>query len=1408
MKKHPKSIVFMQVIQVVVIQFILVTASFGQSPHVSGFKVSFDKKIEPSTSVSQSFKNFEDLSPSNNGAVSIPISLYKINSISGGDVPININYNATGIKVNQKSTDVGLGWNLNAGGSVQREVRGYPDDLYGISVNTQSQKSELGPPDPYGEDFRFFSAVGYDYSHVYRDYSTSSLGERELLKLTGMGYVDTKPDVFTLSLPNKSVRFVIKNGEAVPLEDTDLEISIYREGTYTEVFWEISSDLILPTSYLRSGDVFSAPGKGSFKYTTIPEGTVWYKFIAGPDPEDPYDQGIWEIDHTIVSSTPMTFPGKIKMFVVRDVDGTVYTLGNAQEAISDARTTRGSWTQSVGAWQLSYPSSSYHGTHRNNDPYKYSSAWDLSYICYPNSNETITFEYDQYYEINASPSQSLSRSFQKDGSTINYDVAQLINTFSYQIIKYNRVKKIKWNNGYLDFNYNNTDRGDISNILPYYKIGMDMNLRKEFDENGNTFSSYGTVVINGYSYAFCNESHNLRSNYPRRTSSNPIKGYFQTNQPVGYSRVSEAIQFGILQLIDPAIPFKRNALQEIVVRDNSSKQIKKVAFTQSYFGNATGSFDEKRLKLDKIEVFGTTSSIPKATSFEYNQPNDMPSTLSLEQDYWGYFNDNGALNLLPNLYYYSTRDVANPYNGQVSIFQYPYSFDATTISGHIPSSNQNFYVKVPRSGSDHGGHSYQGYDRAADASSMQIGVLNKVTYPTSGSRIFTYEPNEFKDYSNNTIIGGGLRIKKVENFEGTSNMPQLVTNYNYFNGKLIELPVFGYVNNIKLTDLGLTEWKEVLSVLYGGDQGYKNEAFLTISSHPLNQFNNQTIGYDKIESVTNKGKVATTYLNPISYLDYSESNHANITNTANYLFELPTFQSLGGQSSLFPIKGLNPTSPLPNYDWKIGLPLKTEIFKKNGNLAESVEIFYELKNIQKHEAISCAVTASHTAQTYDVMVSVPSSYKGATSSELSYWVVKTQERKKSYDGGGLYVLSNVYSEYNSSNHHNITKQTGTESNGNIVRSYFKYPQDYANREIINASLYPDITPLGQLDKLNIVGSPIETILTKTVNGVENVYDVKLMEYDYTLMGPNHGASLPLYDTDCTGELKVYPSKVLRYIGGLKTYAAYTESSISTSGTFDYTSADFETIALVENVNTFGKPEKVSKPLENTIIEQEYEYISRTHMLDRELNLQPFPINQQNDFTEKSQALLSSYGSDNIFASTSFEGDNMEKFTYSPASVKNKMSMSFGSLGFSGEKFYQLGLNRISYIGSTSTKTGYLTFRSTSSSPSDFNIGGASVISHQVSSNSFYNYYLHTVMLSGVSSFTIDGLSSISIDDLRLFTEDTYMVTTTSLPLVGITTKSDLNNERQMFEYDEHSRLNILRDNDGNIIETFKYNFKK
>lgn len=109
------------------------------------------------------------------GIPSISLPLYTLESTELS-VPVAINYQATGVKLHQYASVVGINWNLQAGGSITRVVRGRPDESdsgyiganrTGLNINggnevdpTRSDRISSGEWD--GEPDLFFITTPYE----------------------------------------------------------------------------------------------------------------------------------------------------------------------------------------------------------------------------------------------------------------------------------------------------------------------------------------------------------------------------------------------------------------------------------------------------------------------------------------------------------------------------------------------------------------------------------------------------------------------------------------------------------------------------------------------------------------------------------------------------------------------------------------------------------------------------------------------------------------------------------------------------------------------------------------------------------------------------------------------------------------------------------------------------------------------------------------------------------------------------------------------------------------------------------------------------------------------------------------------------------------------------------------------
>lgn len=188
---------------------VFATAQTGEANVDREFKVTTIRDYRPSSSkitndtrsslndgYDQLLKNKTPLSPQaeaiekhanysidySTGVPNISIPLYEI-KVGNVTLPISINYHASGIKVQDIATPVGLGWVLNAGGVVNRVVKGTEDRLTGDTLNLE---------------YTSIADIDYDMYH------NSIMSNYRWHRLAIKGGGDTESDRYTYSFNGKS----------------------------------------------------------------------------------------------------------------------------------------------------------------------------------------------------------------------------------------------------------------------------------------------------------------------------------------------------------------------------------------------------------------------------------------------------------------------------------------------------------------------------------------------------------------------------------------------------------------------------------------------------------------------------------------------------------------------------------------------------------------------------------------------------------------------------------------------------------------------------------------------------------------------------------------------------------------------------------------------------------------------------------------------------------------------------------------------------------------------------------------------------------------------------------------------------------------------------------------------------
>lgn len=153
--------------------------------------------------------------------VHVPIYAMSEGEISAG---ISLSYvNGSGVPVSTADGEVGLGWHLNAGGSVKRELRGLPDDY---TATGDDRKGWLAT-----ESGQLIAAKIGGISFT-GDESANWSALQTLMNSSGELIYDTEPDLFSVSAPGLSCQFVFDHtGTPQPLPLSDIEITVHRNSS-------------------------------------------------------------------------------------------------------------------------------------------------------------------------------------------------------------------------------------------------------------------------------------------------------------------------------------------------------------------------------------------------------------------------------------------------------------------------------------------------------------------------------------------------------------------------------------------------------------------------------------------------------------------------------------------------------------------------------------------------------------------------------------------------------------------------------------------------------------------------------------------------------------------------------------------------------------------------------------------------------------------------------------------------------------------------------------------------------------------------------------------------------------------------------------------------------------------------
>jgi hypothetical protein len=199
------------------------------------------------------------------GIVQVSVPIYEIKSRQLS-LPISISYHASGIKVQDLATPVGLGWVLNAGGSISRNVVGKADErsngIIGLGVGALRNRSTL-------ESSQYNLNDNTDFAYL------ANLAN---------GNSDSQSDIYHFNMPGINGKFVYDIALNIKHQPVDKQLQIIR--TSNNMFKIVNDDgVIYEFNEIEKTDAYLSSDTTTWHLTRMisadKSDTITFEYISG-----------------------------------------------------------------------------------------------------------------------------------------------------------------------------------------------------------------------------------------------------------------------------------------------------------------------------------------------------------------------------------------------------------------------------------------------------------------------------------------------------------------------------------------------------------------------------------------------------------------------------------------------------------------------------------------------------------------------------------------------------------------------------------------------------------------------------------------------------------------------------------------------------------------------------------------------------------------------------------------------------------------------------------------------------------------------------------------------------------------------------------------------------------------------
>lgn len=729
----------------------------------------------------------------------------------------------------------------------------------------------------------------------------------------------------------------------------------------------------------------------------------------------------------------------------------------------------------------------------------------------------------------------------------------------------------------------------------------------------------------------------------------------------------------------------------------------------------------------------------------------------------------------------------NPYNSSSGVDYWGYYNGATPPYGSRFVPRLEVYSQY-RPGS----YLIEGLDREANETAMQSGILEKVVYPTKGYTEFTYEAHKARDKT-----FGGLRIKEIRNYDS--------------NGTLAEKKWYSYANGVAAAYPSIDDFCTSVKTVKGQNLYSVDETIVTryYGSFPKNSYfkSGSSVVYPGVTEYTgnNSGSIGKTVYRFTHFED--ERCYGRVIGLADRLKR--------------------------SYEWKNGLLSSKTVYNSNGDVVYRFENIYKYINTNENMNLRVLPYVSiESSNNNEIMKNF---------STIDYYRWREAIGNSLYDYFNYYFTSGLpvldytcefqdgvekrtdYLNYNTIGQ--PTKVSQKESSGAEHITTYTYPTDTTGIIFTTMTNKHILSPVLRQSEFYKSGNT-QTTLSHTWNNYSN---------DWAPPNPNLIAPATVVTKakgQATAETRVHYHSYdkygnltsVSYEGGPKTSYAWgyngqypvvkIENADITNEYYEYT----DYLGFSEEFK-FGRNYPTSRSFTFNHVKSGSSSAIRlslyaNHPTDPDIaNASAFRVTYRLTGPQAQTGTLcaslnpvkcSGYtiidlpnmpsGNYTLMLNTSIdsESDAYEEARVTCSWYDNRTTRD-PFWGFFYEGFEDKGTSGNAFAGKKYNHSSYrLSCRMLA--------GKQYYVDYRYLDNNVWHYqrkeYVHNMLLNEGSA----------IDEVRVYPVDALMTTYTYDPLVGITSETDPSGRTILYEYDSFGRLIRIKDENGKIMQEYKYNY--